>query len=82
MSKLTQEIYQKYVRSLGPEQIASPKALRIIEHFMEKFIEEIGISARNNLKFNPSTKLLQHSKGSVGGGQSLKLVQELAPYQI
>ena len=68
MSKLTQEIYQKYVRSLGPEQIASPKALRIIERYVEKFVEEISISARNNLEFNSLKKLLQHSKRNVGVG--------------
>ena len=70
MSKLTKQIYQKYVNSLGPEQIASPKALRIIERYLEKFVEEISISARNNLKANSKKSCCTHSDKSqrVGGG--------------
>lgn len=49
MSELIIKIYQKYVNSFGPEQIASPKALRIIERYLEKFVEEVSISAVNNL---------------------------------
>ena len=52
MSKLTLQIFQKYADSLGPEQIASPKALRIIERYVEKFVEEISIGTRNNLEFH------------------------------
>ena len=53
MSELTREIYEKYKLRLGPEQIASPKALRIIENFLDKFIKELGLTGKNNLE--PST---------------------------
>jgi len=87
VSRLTDQIYQKYVHSLGPEQIASPKALRIIERYLEKFVEEISICARNDLKAKKSC--CTHSDKSQtaggvagrvceGGGLLLKLAQELA----
>lgn len=64
MSELTKKIYQKYVNSLGPEQIASPKALRIIERYLEKFVEEISISAINNLNANSKKSYCTHSDKS------------------
>lgn len=83
MSKLTNEIYQKYANSLGPEQIASSKALRIIENFMDKFIKELGFDANNNVE--PNIYIQTHckiAKEQKQEGQLLKSVQELAPLQI
>jgi hypothetical protein len=73
MSKLTNEIYQKYAHSLGPEQIASPKALRIIENFMDKFIKELGFDANNNVEPNVYTNPLQNSKGAEAGGAVVEI---------
>ena len=73
MSKLTNEIYQKYAHSLGPEQIASPKALRIIENFMDKFIKELGSEASNNMEPNVYTNSLQNYKGSEAGGAVVEI---------
>ena len=73
MSKLTNEIYQKYAHSLGPEQIASPKALRIIENFMEKFIKELGFDANNNMEPNVYTNSLQNYKGAEAGGAVVEI---------
>ena len=74
MSKLTLQIFQKYANKLGPEQIASPKALRIIERYVEKFVEEISIGTRNNLEFHLK-KLQQptHSKRSEGVGAFVEI---------
>ena len=73
MSKLTNEIYQKYAHSLGPEQIASPKALRIIENFMDKFIKELGSEANNNMEPNVYTNSLQNYKGAEAGGAVVEI---------
>ena len=73
MSKLTNEIYQKYAHSLGPEQIAAPKALRIIENFMDKFIKELGSEANNNMEPNVYTNSLQNYKGAEAGGAVVEI---------
>lgn len=73
MSKLTKDIHKKYSLSLGPEQIASPKALRIIEHFTKKFIREIEISTRNNHLSSTSLGLRQDGKPSVEGGAFVEI---------
>jgi hypothetical protein len=71
MSKLTKDIYKKYFPSLGSEQIASPKALRIIERFTKKFIQEIEITSTSNLSINTSQGLVQDGNRCVyGGGDS------------
>jgi len=68
MSKLTQDIYKKYFLSLGPEQIASPKALRVIESFTIKFIREIEASTKNNHFYSASPRLLKKGARIKGVG--------------
>jgi len=83
MSRLTDQIYQKYYHSLGPEQIASPKALRIIERYLEKFIQEISICARNDLKANFKKSCCTHiDKSQAFGGVAGRVCEGGAVVEI
>jgi hypothetical protein len=51
MTSLSDQIYFKYARKLGPDQIASPKALSVIDHFLCEFLKTYG-SDKNSQSLN------------------------------
>jgi len=42
MALLTDQIYKKFAQKLGPDQIATPKALRVIDFYLLKFLKKYG----------------------------------------
>ncbi len=42
MDPLTSQVYKKFAQKLGPDQIATPKALRVIDFYLLKFLKNYG----------------------------------------
>ena len=56
MTSLADQIYIKYARKLGPDQIASPKALSVIDHFLCEFLKMYGSDQNSQPLHSVKTK--------------------------
>lgn len=62
MVSLADQVYNKFAQKLGPDQIATPKALHIIDRYLVKFIEKYG--SGHNSKLVP---IIKHKKTKKAG---------------
>ena len=63
MVLLADQVYKKFVQKLGPDQIATPKALHIIDHYLVKFLAKC--SSDQNLQITPKITTNNSKKGGV-----------------
>ena len=73
MTLLSDQIYFKYARKLGPDQIASPKALSVIDHYLCAFLKTYGSDKNSQSLDSVKTKKTEKNKEghseNKGGGQ-------------
>ena len=62
MTSLSDQIYFKYARKLGPDQIASPKALSVIDHFLCEFLKTYGSDKNSQALHLVKTKKTEKRK--------------------
>jgi 16S rRNA A1518/A1519 N6-dimethyltransferase RsmA/KsgA/DIM1 with predicted DNA glycosylase/AP lyase activity len=68
MNQLADQVYKKFAQKLGPDQIATPKALHIIDHYLVKFLAKYSSDQNGQLTpkiIHKNSKRQVRAQGSI-----------------
>jgi 16S rRNA A1518/A1519 N6-dimethyltransferase RsmA/KsgA/DIM1 with predicted DNA glycosylase/AP lyase activity len=68
MTELSDQVYEKFAQKLGSDQIATPKALHIIDHYVSEFLAKYSSGQNGQLTpkiINKNSKRRVRARGSI-----------------